>query len=47
MNPRKYEDVKRRQMEFLVNVQGSLEIKGRSWEARMTQNGKKESQVGS
>ncbi len=28
-------------MEVFENVKGSLEIKGRSWEARMTQNGKK------
>ncbi len=28
-------------MEAFENVEGSLEIKERSWEARMTQNGKK------
>ena len=34
-------------MEVFENMEGSLEIKGRPWEVRMTQNGKKESQVGS
>ncbi len=34
-------------MEVFENMEDSLEIKGRSWEARMTQNGEKESQVGS
>ncbi len=32
---------KRRQMEVFENVEGGLEIKGRSLEDRMTQNGKK------
>ena len=34
-------------MEVNENVEGSLEIKGGPWEARMTQNGKKKSQVDS
>ncbi len=36
----------RRQMEVFENMEDSLEIKRRSREARMTQNEKKESQVG-
>ncbi len=35
------------QMEVFENMEGSFEIKRRSWETRMTQNGKKESHVGS
>ncbi len=33
-------------MEVSENMEDSLEIKRRSWEARMTQNGKKETQAG-
>ena len=33
-------------MEVFKNMQDRLEIKGRSWEARMTQTGKKETQGG-
>ncbi len=36
----------RRQMEVFENLEDSLEIKRRSWEARMTPSGKKETQVG-
>ena len=34
-------------MEVFESVEGSLEIRRRSWEDRTTQSGKKESQVGS
>ena len=34
-------------MEVFGNLEDSLEIKRRPWEARMTPNGKKESKVGS
>ncbi len=34
-------------MKVFENMEDSLEIKRRSWEARMTQSGKKETQVGS
>ncbi len=43
MTPRKYEDVK----EGFENMEDRLEIKRRSWEVSVTQNGKMESQVGS
>ena len=36
----------RRQMEVFESLEDSLEIERKSWEARMTPNGKKESQVG-
>ena len=47
MTPGIYEDVKEEKWKFFGSVEGSLEIKRRSWEDRMTQSGKKESQVGS
>ena len=34
-------------MEFFENMEDGLEIKRRSLEAQMTQNGKKETEVGS
>ncbi len=36
----------RQSVEVYENSEDRLEIKRRSWEARMTPNGKKESQVG-
>ncbi len=33
-------------MEVFENMEDGLEIKRRLWEARVTQNGKKETQVG-